>query len=140
MSRYLLDTHVWLWSIITPHKLGREGLGLLESTGNELFLSAASSWEIAIKWAVGRLSLPEPPATYVPSRMQRTNVEPLAVTHSHALQVAALPRHHRDPFDRLLIAQAQLEGVPLVTVDRALADYDVETIRADREAYGAGDV
>jgi PIN domain nuclease of toxin-antitoxin system len=96
-----------------------------------LLLSAASSWEIAIKWAMGRLALPEPPATYVPSRMQRTNVEPLAVTHSHALQVAALARHHRDPFDRLLVAQAQLEGVPLVTADRAFDAFDVEVIRAD---------
>ena len=105
-----------------------------------MLLSSASSWEIAIKWAAGRLELPEPPATYVPSRMQRTNVEPLAVTHSHTLQVAILPRHHRDPFDRLLIAQAQLEGVPIVTVDSALDDYDVETIRADRGAYGDVDV
>lgn len=104
----------------------------LRSGRTRLLLSAASSWEIAIKWAVGRLSLPEPPAIYVPSRMQRTNVEPLAVAHSHALQIATLPRHHRDPFDRLLIAQAQLEGTPLVTADRALDAYDVEIIRANR--------
>ena len=96
-----------------------------------LLLSAASSWEIAIKWALGRLSLPEPPATYVPSRMQRTNMEPLAISHSHALQVATLSRHHRDPFDRLLVAQAQLEGVPLVTADRAFDAYDIEIVRAD---------
>jgi PIN domain nuclease of toxin-antitoxin system len=63
--------------------------------------------------------------------MQRTNVESLAVTHSHALQVALLARHHRDPFDRLLVAQAQLESVPLVTVDRAFDAYDVEIVRAD---------
>jgi PIN domain nuclease of toxin-antitoxin system len=63
--------------------------------------------------------------------MQRTNVEPLAVTHSHALQAATLARHHRDPFDRLLVAQAQLERVPLVTVDPAFDAYEVEVIRAD---------
>ena len=123
-----------------PERIRPDLVAELRANQTRLLLSAASSWEIAVKWAVGRLSLPEPPATYVPSRMQRTNVEPLAVTHSHALQVATLPRHHRDPFDRLLIAQAQLEGVPLVTVDSALDDYDVETIRANRGAHGDIDV
>ncbi|HSM33999.1 MAG TPA: type II toxin-antitoxin system VapC family toxin [Anaerolineae bacterium] len=128
---YLLDTHVWLWMLADPERI-RSDLGSeLRDGKTRLLLSAASSWEIAIKWAMGRLALPEPPATYVPSRMQRTNVEPLAVTHSHALQVAALARHHRDPFDRLLVAQAQLEGVPLVTADRAFDAFDVEVIRAD---------
>ena len=137
---YLLDTHVWLWMLGDPERIRPDLVVELRANQTRLLLSAASSWEIAVKWAVGRLSLPEPPATYVPSRMQRTNVEPLAVTHSHALQVATLPRHHRDPFDRLLIAQAQLEGVPLVTVDSALDDYDVETIRANRGAHGDIDV
>jgi PIN domain nuclease of toxin-antitoxin system len=128
---YLLDTHVWLWMLGDPGRIRSDLEAELRDGKTRLLLSAASSWEIAIKWAVGRLSLPEPPATYVPSRMQRTNVEPLAVTHSHALQVATLARNHRDPFDRLLVAQAQIEGVPLVTVDRAFDAYDVETVRAD---------
>ena len=131
---YLLDTHVWLWMLADPDRLRPDLAAELRADRTRLLLSAASSWEIAIKWAVGRLPLPEPPATYVPSRMQRTNVESLAVTHSHALQVATLPRHHGDPFDRLLIAQAQLEGVPLVTVDSALDAYDVETVHAGRAA------
>ena len=134
--RYLLDTHVWLWMLSEPDRIRPDVAAELRSSRTSLLLSAASSWEIAIKWAVGRLSLPEPPEAYVPSRMQRTNVEPLAVTHSHALQVAALPRHHSDPFDRLLIAQAQLERVPLVTVDRAFDAYDLEIIRADRSEAG----
>lgn len=136
---YLLDTHVWLWMLADPDRIRPDLVAEFRASQTRLLFSAASSWEIAIKWAVGRLSLPEPPATYVPSRMQRTNVEPLAVTHSHALQVASLPRHHRDPFDRLLVAQAQVEGVPLVTVDRTLDDYDVETIHAGRGAQGDGD-
>jgi PIN domain nuclease of toxin-antitoxin system len=127
---YLLDTHIWLWMLGDPGRI-EPGLQVALQDGNtRLLLSAASSWEIAIKWAAGRLSLPEPPELYVPSRMQRTNVEPLAVTHSHALRVATLPPHHRDPFDRLLIAQAQLEGIPLVTADRSFDDYNVETILA----------
>ena len=137
---YLLDTHVWLWMLGDPDRIRPELAAELRANQTRLLLSAVSSWEIAIKWAIGRLPLPEPPATYVPSRMQRTNVEPLAVTHSHALQVATLPRHHGDPFDRLLVAQAQLEGVPLVTVDGALDVYDIETIRADRNAPGAIDI
>ena len=131
---YLLDTHVWLWMLGDPDRIRPDLAAELRESRTRLLLSAASSWEIAIKWAVGRLPLPEPPATYVPSRMQRTNVESLAVTHSHALQVATLPRHHGDPFDRLLVAQAQLEGVPLVTVDSALDAYDVETVHAGRAA------
>jgi PIN domain nuclease of toxin-antitoxin system len=128
---YLLDTHVWLWMLGDPDRIRPDLMAELRADQTRLLLSAATSWEIAIKWAVGRLTLPEPPATYVPSRMQRTTVEPLAVAHSHALQVATLPRHHTDPFDRLLIAQAQVEDVPLVTVGHALDPYDVELVRAD---------
>jgi PIN domain nuclease of toxin-antitoxin system len=88
---YLLDTHVWLWMLVDPDRIRPDLAAELRASRTGLLLSAASSWEIAAKWAVGRLSLPEPPATYVPTRMQRTNVEPLAVTHTHALRVATLP-------------------------------------------------
>ena len=128
---YLLDTHVWLWMLADPDRIRPDLAAELRADRTRLLLSAATSWEIAIKCAVGRLILPEPPATYVPSRMQRTKVEPLAVTHSHALQVATLPRQHGDPFDRLLVAQAQLEGVPIVTVDGAFDAYEVDVVRAD---------
>ncbi len=134
---YLLDTHVWLWLLGDPDRIRPDLAAELRADSTRLLLSAASSWEIAVKWAVGRLALPEPPATYVPSRMERTKAEALAVTHSHALQVATLPRHHRDPFDRLLVAQAQLEGVPLVTADRALDAYDVDIIHAAGGAASA---
>lgn len=127
---YLLDTHVWLWMLAEPTRIRPELLAELRHSQTRLWLSAASSWEIAIKWALGRLALPEPPATYVPSRMRRTHVLGLAVAHSHALQVAALPSEHRDPFDRLLIAQAQVEDVPIVTVDPTFDRYDVATVRA----------
>lgn len=127
---YLLDTHVWLWMLAEPARIRPELIAELRDPGTRLLLSAASSWEIAIKWAIGRLQLPEPPATYVPSRMLRTGVMGLAVAHSHALQVATLPPHHRDPFDRLLVAQAQLDDVAIVTSDPALDAYDVRTIPA----------
>ena len=127
---YLLDTHVWLWLLAAQERIQPALLSELHDRRNRLLLSAASSWEIAIKWAIGRVPLPESPLTYVPDRMQRSGVLGLPVEHAHALQVSGLPRHHRDPFDRLLIAQAQLESIPIVTVDPAFDAYDVQVIRA----------
>jgi len=127
---YLLDTHVWLWLLTDSRRIRPELLSELRDGRTRLLLSAASSWEIAIKWAIGRLPLPEPPVTYVPSRMQRSGVGGLAVEHAHALQVASLPPHHRDPFDRILIAQSQIESLPIVTADPAFDAYEVATVRA----------
>lgn len=125
----LLDTQVWLWMQVAPDRLGK-ARGLTEDATNRLFLSAASSWEIAIKFALGKLPLPEPPDVYVPSRMQISGVEALPIQHSHALRVSSLPVHHRDPFDRLLVAQAQLEDLALVTADPVFDDYDVDVVSA----------
>lgn len=127
MKRLLLDTHVFLWMQTDPERLGtaRE---TIEDPRTELLLSAVSSWEIAIKWALGKLPLNEPPTRYVPDRMQRTGVSALPVSHSHALAVGELPRHHTDPFDRLLVAQAIIEGLPIATVDPAIPPYGVETL------------
>ena len=124
----LLDTHVWLWLQTTPERLSGEALALVEDTSNDLFLSAASAWEIAIKYALGKLPLPEPPDRYVASRLELSGTAALPVEIRHAVHVAALPPHHRDPFDRLLIAQAQLENLVLVTADGQLAPYGVEMV------------
>lgn len=123
--RLLLDTHVWLCLQAEPERLEPEVLTALEDETNDLILSAASAWEIAIKYALGRLSLPEPPPTYIPSRMRKHGVIGMPVEHSHALAVAELPMHHRDPFDRLLIAQALVERLTFVTVDPLLDAYDM---------------
>jgi len=96
-----------------------------------LLFSAASSWEIALKYAQGKLALPDPPSRDVPSRLQGSGVTPIPVQHAHALRVAELPLHHRDPFDRLLVAQSQLERAPLLTVDEKLRAYDVELVWAN---------
>jgi PIN domain nuclease of toxin-antitoxin system len=128
--RYLLDTHVWLWLQTQPERVPDDVRDRLGDGSAQLLLSAASSWEIAIKHALGKLPLPEPPKTYVPSRMRHDNVDGLPVTHTHALHVATLPPHHGDPFDRLLVAQAQLEGVSLVTADPRIARYDVAIVSA----------
>lgn len=126
--RLLLDTQCWLWMQAEPARFSADTRKLLLAPDNELYLSAASSWEIAIKYALGKLPLPEPPSTYVPSRMQSSGVIGLAIEHAHALHVEGLPPHHRDPFDRLLIAQAQVEALPILTSDHALALYSVTIV------------
>lgn len=122
--RFLLDTHCWLWMQVSPERISAQVLDQLTDPENALFLSSASSWEIAVKWALGRLPLPQPPAEYVPRRLERQGVVGLPIQHRHALHTASLPPHHRDPFDRLLVAQAQLEELTLVTADNKLAAYE----------------
>jgi PIN domain nuclease of toxin-antitoxin system len=111
-----------------PARLGTART-LVADDENELLLSAASSWEIAIKYALGRLPLPEPPATWVPDRLRVSKTTPVPLEHHHALHVATLPLIHRDPFDRVLVAQAQLLKLPILTSDRMLSRYAVETIQ-----------
>ena len=127
--KILLDTHCWLWMLRSPERFSPQGRQRVTAPANDLLLSAASAWEIAIKYSLGRLRLPMEPAAYVPSRLVATRTSPLAIQHTHALRVAQLPLHHRDPFDRLLIAQAQLEGIPILTSDVQFAPYDVEVLR-----------
>lgn len=126
----LLDTQAWLWMQASPERFSKTALAILEDPGNQLFFSAASSWEIAIKYALEALRLPAPPAEYVPDRMQSSGVIALPVLHTHALQVASLPHHHRDPFDRILVAQSQVEHLPILTSDPKFEAYEVETIPA----------
>jgi len=125
--RLLLDTHVFLWLNTEPERLG-EHLPLVEDRNTELLLSAASSWEIAIKHRLGRLPLPEPPQRYVPTRMRAVGAQGLAIEHPHALAVAQLEPLHRDPFDRLLVAQARLLDVPILTADPMVARYPVQAL------------
>jgi PIN domain nuclease of toxin-antitoxin system len=126
--RLLLDTQVWLWSLADPARIGPDAMKALEDVDNTLILSAASSWEISIKYRLGKLPLPSPPSEFILPRLQRDGIEALPVEHHHVCAVAELPDHHRDPFDRLLIATAQLEGLPIVTADRQFLDYEVESI------------
>jgi PIN domain nuclease of toxin-antitoxin system len=125
--RVLLDTHVFLWLHTEPERLG-EHLAVVEDKRSQLLISAASSWEIAIKYGLGRLALPEPPERYVPERLRAIGAQALAIEHTHALAVAALPQLHRDPFDRLLVAQAGLLDVPILTADPQLVRYPVRTL------------
>lgn len=128
--RVLIDTHVWLWMQAAPDRLADDVADLLAARDTDRLLSVASVWEMVIKHALGRLALPRPPRRYVPERLETSVTAPLAATLQHVLEVATLPAHHRDPFDRLLVAQARVEGVPLVTADDALEAYEVELVRA----------
>ena len=126
--KILLDTHVWLWWLTEPERLPVVIQEALEAVENPLYLSVATSWEIAIKYAVGKLPLPEPPSEFVQKRLLRDGLQTLHIEHRHALAVAELPMHHHDPFDRLLVAQARGESMVLATVDSKIKAYDVAVI------------
>ena len=113
-----------------PERLSGKARRSILDIRNERVLSVVSAWEIAIKYSIGKLQLPQPPIEFVPSRMALTLTTPLAVQMNHALQASRLPLHHRDPFDRLLIAQAQIEKLPILTADRAFMSYEVDVIPA----------
>jgi len=120
--RVLLDTHVLLWSLAQPAKLSPKARRLLESEEQDLLFSAASVWEIAIKRQIGRLAFSVSPAEIVEAARD-TGFRELPVRAAHAVALDRLPLRHRDPFDRLLIAQAVAEGAGFLTADRALRQY-----------------
>jgi len=126
--RAILDTHVFLWWVLDIPRLSVEARSILQDGANELLFSTASAYELTIKAQSGRLSLPEPPDSYVPSRLAANAFETLSIELAHALRAGSLPAIHRDPIDRMLIAQAQIEGLPILTADPAISRYDVETI------------
>ena len=128
--RVLLDTHCWLWMHTAPERFSGRVRRILSSFEHDLVFSAVSAWEISIKCALGKLRLPLPTAEYVDSRLEMTRTSPLSITVSHALRAGELPPHHRDPFDRLLVAQAQLEQIPILTLDPQFHAYQVDVIDA----------
>jgi PIN domain nuclease of toxin-antitoxin system len=117
-----------LWWITNDRRLSSHARQLIGDAQNRLFFSAASGWEIAIKARLGRISFAAQPGTFIPDQLTRNALEVLPVHLSHALHVFGLPGHHRDPFDRLLVAQSQLEDLPLLTADPLIAQYDVDTL------------
>jgi PIN domain nuclease of toxin-antitoxin system len=124
---FLFDTSTWIWTLWGSHHLSNVIRDLFAEREQHVFyLSAASVWEIAIKSSLGRLDLPGRAAEIVPDALMQQGVRSLPITNRHALTVADLPFHHADPFDRLLIAQAQTEGLTILTRDREFRRYDVE--------------
>ena len=126
--RVLIDTHTLLWWDSSEERLSARVRDLLRAGSTDVAVSVASVWEIATKAAKGSLELPAPAERYIPQRIGQYRWSALPISVDHALRSATLPRIHSDPFDRLLIAQSQVEGIPLITVDPAITRYDVETI------------
>ena len=126
--RALLDSHAFIWWVLDMPNLSVNCRAILEDGANEISLSSVSAYEIAYKAAQGGLTLPEQPAEYVSSRIAANGFETMPIHLGHALRAATLPRIHGDPTDRMLVAQAQVEGLVLLTADPAIGRYDVETV------------
>ena len=126
--KVLLDTHTFLWWITDHPQLSPRVREIIGDGNNELFVSAATGWEITIKTKLGRLQLPDEPQRFILEQLSLNAIQSLPIQMSHALHVFTLPDHHRDPFDRILISQAQLEGLPILTADPQIALYPVEII------------
>jgi len=121
VSRFLLDTHVFLWWCADSPQLGHEARDAIAEPGNQVLVSAASAWEMAIKSALGRLRAPRD----VEGAMEANGFQKLAISFAHAARAGALPSRHADPFDRMLVAQAELEDLTLVTHDRRMESHGV---------------
>jgi PIN domain nuclease of toxin-antitoxin system len=128
--RLLLDTHVFLWIAADPANLSPVALDAIANRSNRTYVSVATAWEIVIKTQSGKLRLPTDPSSYVPSRIAALGFASLPITQDHALAISSLPPTHKDPFDRIMIAQAQIEGLTLVTRDAASLTYPVQTLKA----------
>jgi PIN domain nuclease of toxin-antitoxin system len=126
----LLDTQCFLWWFTEPERLNSTAIEQIVTDDNQLFFSVASAWEISIKVGIGKLPLPEAVDIYINSRMRLLGVQYLNITFPHACRVAILPLVHRDPFDRLLVAQTQIDQMTLVTADEILTEYDVDLLWA----------
>ena len=126
---YLLDTAAFLWFITGDRKLSASARIVLEQTNDDFYLSLASIWELAIKSNLGRrLELPRPFAEFVDIELQAERIQILNIELAHLKRVADLPYHHRDPFDRLLIAQSQVEDIPVITSDAAFDSYEIQRL------------
>lgn len=124
--RLLLDTHVLIWALSDPHRLGRRARTAIEAEENDVFTSVVSPWEVAIKGAREGLRLPNDLA----AELDRRRFELLPVLLRHTNPIESMPYHHRDPFDRMLVAQAVTDGMTIVTADRKLTDYQVSLMPA----------
>ena len=126
--KLLLDTHVLLWAIDRPSRLSAAARKALEDPSNALYVSVASIWEIVLKFQAGKLRFPAS-AEYFKAHLNALGIaQLLAIQPQHVYTLLQLPPHHKDPFDRLLVAQSLMEDLPIVTSDAALTQYDVQTI------------
>jgi len=126
--RLLLDTHAFLWFLLDDPGLSETARNLIADPGNDIEISPASYWEIAIKIGLGKYSLPEPYDTFMERELAENDFRILPILPRHTSVLTTLPLHHRDPFDRLLVSQAISEGIPLVSNDPALDVYTIQRL------------
>ena len=126
--KLLLDTHAFLWWIMDDPKLSPQAADAIQDSDNDIYVSVASAWEIAIKAGLGKLKLPDTPKRFVPRQIAANNFLVLPINLDHGLAVQDLPLHHRDPFDRLLVTQSQIEKMPIVTDDGLIKRYGVKVL------------
>ena len=126
--RLLLDTHAFLWWVTDDDRLSERAGELIADGANDVYFSAASAWEIAIKAGLGRIRLSEDARSLTPQQLERNAFQALPIHVTHAVAVIALPDLHRDPFDRMLVAQAMSEGLTIVSSDPELARYPVPVV------------
>jgi PIN domain nuclease of toxin-antitoxin system len=124
----LLDTHTFLWWVADDPQISLNAKDIISNPDNEIYFSIVSAWEIIIKVGTGKLTLSEPAEIYIPSRVASNQFETIPVQMSHILRINNLPSFHKDPFDRLLIAQSLVEDLALITVDGAITRYPIKTI------------
>ncbi len=125
--KYLLDTHAFLWMISAPERLSGKVRSIIEDANNDLFLSAVSGWEIAIKARLGKLGMTAS-VNIILEQMIKNNISDLPIDMSHSMKLFDIPEIHKDPFDRMLIAQAIVESFPIITHDSKISQYDIETV------------
>ena len=126
--RLLLDTATFLWIITDSPELSARARELFVDPGNEIYLSSVSAWEISVKYALGRLPMPEPPERFVPFQRKQHGIESLPLDEEAALHLARLPLLHKDPFDRMLVCQAMVDGLVILTSDQLIHQYPVRTM------------
>jgi PIN domain nuclease of toxin-antitoxin system len=126
--KVLVDTHTFIWALLQDHRLSPKSKQVLSSDDSELYFSLASLWEIAIKIKLGKLNAIGSSVAYIRDEMEAYGIQLLPIRYEHILQLEALPVHHSDPFDRLLIAQAITESLPILTADEKFGPYPIRTI------------
>lgn len=126
--KYLLDTHTYLWILFEPENLSKKVLRIVENSENELYLSVASSWEMIIKFKIGKLNLRHSPAKIISESLVAIDCKILEITMAHTFGLLNLPDLHKDPFDRILVCQSNYEKLPIITKDSLITQYKVNAI------------
>ena len=126
--RYLLDSHAFLWFVLDDQRISKEARSIIEDSKNKIYFSAASAWEIAIKTKLARLKIKGEFESFIIEQLSTNSFVPLSITISHSLYTERLPQIHKDPFDRIIIAQSKLEDLPLISKDKKIRKYKLAMI------------